>query len=150
MNGMLSEAVRIDRIKTAQSVGTGSVTSDTVDLGAAEGFDSVLFLVLFGTITDGTPKVKARQGAESDMSDAADLEGTSTAGAITDDNKMLALNIHRPLERYVDCVVTRGGSTGAVVDGVLALLYDSKKEPVTQSSDVAAHEKHVSPAEGTA
>jgi len=150
MSGMLSERVRIDRIKTAQAVGTAAVTSDIIDLGAEEAFDSVMFLVLWGAITDGTPYVKAQQGAASNMSDAADLEGTSTEAAITDDNLVSVLDIRRVQERYVRAVVTRGGSTGAVVDGILAILYDSAKEPVTQSADVAAHEKHVSPAEGTA
>jgi len=147
---MLLESHRFDRVKAAQAVDTAAINSDIIDMGVAEGFDSVAFIVLWGTITDGTPYVKGQQGAESDMSDAADLLGTSVEAADTDDGLLSILDIDRPLERYVRCVVTRAGSTGAVVDGILAILYNSKKEPVTQSSDVAASEKHVSPAEGAA
>lgn len=147
---MLSELARFDRVKAAQAVGTAAVNSDIIDMAAAEGFDSVCFLVLWGTITDGTPLVKGQQGAAANMSDAADLEGTSCVAAITDDDKISVLDIHRPIERYVRAVLTRGGSTGAVVDAIVAILYDSKKEPVTQSDDVAIDERHVSPAEGTA
>jgi len=146
----LTEQCRLDRISAAASVATTAINSDIIDMAAAEGFDSIVFIVLWGTITDGTPLVKAQQGADSALGDAADLAGTSTVAAITDDGLMSVLDIQRPLERYVRCVVTRGGSTGAVVDGILAILYNSKAEPVTQSTDVAAHEKHVSPAEGTA
>jgi len=143
----LSEAAVIDRIKTIQTVGTGDVTSDTVDMA---GFDAVLFLVIWGAITDGTPAVKVRSGAASDMSDAADLAGTSVAIEDTDDNKMAIVDVTHISERYVNCVVTRGGSTGAVVDAIIAIKYKARSEPVTQSADVAGHEKHVAPAEGTA
>lgn len=143
----LSELAEFDRIKTIQTVGTGAITSDTVDMA---GFDAILFLVIWGDITDGTPAVKVQSGAQSNMSDAADLTGTSTSIAITDDNLMAIVDVQGISERYVRAVVTRGGSTGAVVDAILAIKYNAHKEPVTQSADVAGHEKHVAPAEGTA
>lgn len=143
----LSEAAVLDRIKTIQSVATGAITSDTVDMA---GFDAVLFVVIWGAITDGTPAVKVRSGAQSNMGDAADLLGTSVAITVDDDNKMALVDVTDIAERYVDCVVTRGGSTGAVVDAILAIKYKAHKEPVTQSADVAGHEMHVAPIEGTA
>ena len=143
----LSELANFDRIKTIQTVATGDVTSDIIDMA---GYDGVLFLVIWGAITDGTPKVKAQQDSDSAMGAAADLTGTSVAIADTDDNKMAILDILQPQERYVRCVVTRGGSTGAVVDAILAIQYNAHAEPVTQSGDVAGHEKHVTPIEGTA
>lgn len=143
----LSELAKFDRIKTIQTVATGDVTSDIIDMA---GFDGVLFLVIWGAITDGTPKVKAQQDSASAMGAAADLAATSVAVTVDDDNKIAILDIYQPQERYVRCVVTRGGSTGAVVDAILAIQYGAKNEPVTQSADVAGHEKHVTPIEGTA
>lgn len=144
---LLSELAKFDRIKTIQTVATGDVESDIVDMA---GFDGVLFVVLWGAITDGTPKVKAQQDSGAAMAAAADLAGSSVAVTTDDDNKMALLDIYQPQERYVRAVVTRGGSTGAVVDAILAIQYGAKNEPVTQSADVAGHEKHVTPVEGTA
>lgn len=151
MNRFLSELARFERVKTAQSVATAAIDTDSVDLAAGEGFDSVLFVVLWGTITDGTPLVKGQQSSDDGSADDfSDLIGTSVVAAVGDDNKMSILDIRRPSKRYVRAEITRGGATGAVVDGVIAILYDSKTEPVDQSADVAAIEQHVSPAEGTA
>jgi hypothetical protein len=143
----LSQHVVFDRVNVAAGVATTDVTSDIVDMA---GFDGVLFLVLWGTITDGTPLVRVQSGAAANMSDAADLAGTSVVAAITDDNKLSIVDVVSISERYVRCVVTRGGATGAVVDGILAIKYRAKNEPVTQTADVAAIERHVAPAEGTA
>lgn len=150
LSAHLSDIARFDRVSNAVTVAATAINGATIDMAAGEGYDSVLFLVLWGAITDGTPNVKVQQGAASNLSDAADLADTDTEAAIADDNLMTIVDVKRPLERYVRCVVTRGGDTGAVVDAIVAILYDSKALPVTQSDDVAAHGKFVSPAEGTA
>lgn len=137
---------KLIRVSNAVAVGTTAVNSTVVDMA---NFEGVRFIVQFGAITDGTPAVKVQQGQQSDGSDAADLEGTSVAGAITDDNKLLVVEVYRPRERYVRCVVTRGGATGAVIDGILAELYGPRIMPVTKDASVAAQEAHGSPAEGT-
>ena len=144
----LSKSIKITRMLNAVAVGTSSQTpSAPLDM---LGFEGVIFLLSFGTITDGTPAIKARQGQLANMSDAADLANTSVPGAITDDNKVFALDVFRPLDRYVDCVITRGGATGAVIDSLIAIQYGGHKIPTTQDTTVAAIEQHVSPAEGTA
>ena len=98
----------------------------------------------------GAHGLKAQQDTDSGMGAAADLAGTQTTIAITDDNKLSILDVRKPLERYVRCVAVRGGATGAVLNGVLAFRYRPKTLPVTQGRDVAIHEKHLSPAEGAA
>jgi len=143
----LSEKAVFDRVKTIQTVATTAIESDIIDMA---GFDAILFIVVWGAITDGTPLVKVQSGADSGLSDAADLASTSVAAAITDDNKLSIVDVTGISERYVRAYVTRGGSTGAVVDAIIAIKYKAKKEPVTQSADVAAIERHVAPAEGTA
>lgn len=135
------------RVSAAVAVGTTTITTSAVDMA---GWDGVVFVALFGAITDGTPAIKARQGKIANMSDGADLAGTLTALAITDDDKVALLEVSRPQERYVDCQIVRGGATGAVIDGVLAWQYNGRKQPVTQDTSVAIAEYHSSPAEGTA
>lgn len=130
------------------AVGTTAVNSSVVDTA---GFDSALLVCKFGTITDGTTGVKAQQGAVSDGSDMADLAGTQVTVAVTDDNRMAAVEVVRPLERYLRLVVLRGGVTGAVIDGAVALLFNAHNLPVAQdATHLAASELHISPAEGTA
>lgn len=143
----LSKNVKATRVMNAVAVGTSTQTSTAIDM---QGWDGVMFVALFGTITDGTPGVKARQGQQSNMSDGADLAGTLISPALTDDNKGVILDVFRPQERYVDCVVLRGGATGAVIDGVIAIQYKGSKIPSTHDTTIALTETHVSPAEGTA
>lgn len=145
----LIKDVKISRVMNAVAVGTTTQTASApVDMS---GYDGVLFVVSFGTITDGTPGVKARQGNQSNMSDAQDLAGTLTSPALTDDNKLVALDVYRPTDRYVDCQILRGGATGAVIDGVIAIQYRGHKMPITQdTAQVAANKSLISPNEGTA
>lgn len=145
----LIKDVKISRLLNAVAVGTTTQTpAAPLDMS---GYDGVLLICAFGTITDGTPGLKARQGQAANMSDAADLLGTLVSPALTDDNKLVALDIYRPQERYVDCQVLRGGATGAVIDGVIAIQYRGRKSPITQdTAHVAVNESHVSPSEGTA
>lgn len=147
MRNNLTDRVKTIRALNSVAVGTSSQTSSIVDMA---GYEGVRFLILWGAITDGTPAIKVQQGQASNMADAADLANTSVAVAITDDNKMAIVDVYAPAERYVQCVVTRGGATGGVIDGIVAELYGPRAEPVTQDATVANSEKHVSPAEGTA
>lgn len=143
----LGQRIKIARVLNATAVGTTTVGSSAVD---TQGYDGVLFLAAFGTITDGTPSIKVRQGNLANMSDGADLAGTGVPVAITDDNKVAAVDVFRPRERYVDLQIVRGGATGAVIDSVIAILYTGRKAPSVHDATVAAIEYHQSPAEGTA
>jgi len=144
----LTSRTKLMRINPAVAVGTTSITAGTkVD---SAGWEGVRFWVAFGSITDGTPTIKARQGQQANMSDGADLAGTLVTGAVTDDDKMLLVDVFRPQERYLDCVVGRGGATGAVIDGIFAELYGPRTQPAAKDTTVAVQEAHTSPAEGTA
>ena len=145
----LIKDIKVSRVMNAVAVGTTTQTAAApVDMS---GWDGVTFIALFGTITDGTPGLKARQDTVVGMGGAADLAGTLTSAAITDDNRAIVLDVYRPLERYVDCQVLRGGATGAVIDGVSAIQDRGRKSPVTQdTSHVASNKSVVSPSEGTA
>lgn len=143
----LNSGVKLQRVINATAVGTTTINGAVVDTA---GFDTCRFIVAFGTITDGTPDVKVQQGSQDDGSDMADLAGTLVTLADTDDNDMAVVEVTRPRERYLRCVVVRGGATGSVIDGAIAELGNARRGPVTHGSTVAASETHASPAEGTA
>lgn len=148
MNNLLQDC-KITRVENAVAAGTDDTTaSDAIDMS---GYDGVVFIALFGTLTASqVTSMKAQQDTASAMSTAADLEGSSVGPlADDDDNQCLVLDVYRPRERYVRVVITRA-TANAVIDGVIAIQYRSRKGPVTQDASVAFAEQLVSPAEGTA
>lgn len=148
MQNLLKD-IKVTRVMNAVAAGTTNQNGSTLDMS---GWDGVLFVAQLGTLTaTQVTGLKAQQGAAANMSDAADLLGTAVGPmADGDSNKCLVLDIYRPQERYVRCVVTRG-TANAVIDGVMAIQYRGRKAPVTQdTTTIAANESHVSPVEGTA
>jgi hypothetical protein len=133
----------------AVAAGTSDQNSSSVDM---KGFYGVMFLASFGALTaTQVTSIKAQQSSDDGSADDwTDILGTLVGPlADADGNKMLVLDIYRPLKRYVRLVVDRG-TANAVIDGVVALQYDPDKEPVTHSTTVKAAEFHHAPAEGTA
>lgn len=128
-------------------------TSDTQTGTAIDtlGWDGILFIFSFGTITStAVTTIKAQQGTASNGSDAADLEGTAQSIADTDDNKIACIDIFKPRERYVRPAVTRA-TANAVIDGVIAILYRGEFTPAAaHSTAVRVAEAFNSPPEGTA
>lgn len=148
MQNLLKD-IKVTRVMNAVAAGISNQNGATLDMS---GWDGVLFVAALGTLTaTQVTSLKAQQGQVSNLSDAADLLGTNVGPlADGDSNKCLALDIYRPTERYVRCVVVRG-TANAVIDSVMAIQYRGRKMPVTQdTTTIAASEQHVSPAEGTA
>lgn len=153
MHNNLTKAVKTLRLKPdgtnwALAAGTTDVESEVVD---SAGFEGVRFIAGFGAITAGAvTSIKVQQGTATNLSDAADLEGSKITIADDDDNQIAISDIFRPRERYVRVAFDRG-TQNAVVDFLLAELYGAAKQPVTEDSAiVVSAEQHVSPAEGTA
>lgn len=143
----LARNVKIARALNAVAAGQIDQSGGVIDRANYEG---VVFIAAFGTLATGAATtLKAQQGAQANLSDAADLADTAVAIADSADNKLLVLDIHRPAERYVRAVVTRG-TADSTIDGVIAIQYGPRVLPVTQDATVAGIETHVSPAEGTA
>ena len=143
--GHLLEEVKVTKLNDATAAGVTAINSGIVDMS---GFDGVVFLTSSGTIlATGTATIKAQQGQQSNLSDAADLAGTSQAFVDTDDNKSVAIDIKRPNERYLRCVITRA-TANSDWGPIWALQYRTRKLPVTQGLD--KNEMHISPAEGAA
>lgn len=147
LNNLLKDC-NITRVMNAVAAGTSAQNGSAVDMS---GYDGVLFVAAFGALTaTQVTSLKAQQDTDSGMGTAADLAGTLVGPlADGDGNKCLVLDIYRPKERYVRPVVSRG-TANAVIDGVIAIQYRSRKGPVTQGATIAFAEQHVSPDEGTA
>lgn len=144
----LSSSTRLQRVSNAVAAGTTVVNSSVVDTTRLEG---VLFIIALGAIVTGAAtSAKLQQGDAPDLSDAADLEGTSVTIADDADNKLVYLDLKRPLKRYVRAVVSRA-TQNATVDGIVAIGYGAGVVPPTHDvATVAGGEVHVGPAEGTA
>lgn len=144
----LTKNVKVTRVMDAVAAGTTDQNSSEVDM---KGFEGVMFIAAFGAIdATAVTSVKAQQGAVTGMGDAADLAGTSISVADDDDNKVVVLDIYRPQERFVRCVIDRG-TANAVIDGVIAIQYGPREKPTTHdATTVVGTEVHASPAEGTA
>lgn len=147
MKGNLSKVVKVSTAitPTAGAAGTDDINGTTLDMA---GYGGVMVLVRFGTITSGAvTSIKAQQGAASNLSDAADLEGTSQTIADDDDDETFLIDC-RPSERYFRVVVDRG-TQNAVVASANYLQYDAHHPAVTHGTGVTS-ETHVTGKEGTA
>lgn len=146
--GQLLNEIKITRVMNAVAAGTTDQNSTEVDM---QGWDGVLFIAAFGTLTaTQVTQIKAQQDVVTGMAGAQDLAGTLVGPlADADGNKCLVLDVYRPQERFVRCVVDRG-TANAVIDGVLAIQYRGRLQPSTQPASVAFAEAHASPAEGMA
>jgi len=144
----LSNILKVTRVMNAVAAGTTDQNSSILDMQGCEG---VIFLISFGTITAGAvTSVKAQQDTAVGGETMADLEGTSITVADDDDNQVVVLDIYRPQERYVRCVVDRD-TQNAVIDGIIALQYGVDHAPTTNdATTVVSREIHASPDEGTA
>ena len=115
---------------------TGSADRNGVIVDT-KGFVGVAFLVHFGTIAAGAvTSIKLEGGSQSDLSDAADLSGTTQTVADDDDDKAFVIDVSHPKHRYVRLVVDKDASNDTT-ESAFCLLYNGKDEPVTQPSDVS-------------
>jgi hypothetical protein len=131
---------------TVGVAGTLDITGSILDM---QGYEGVLMVVRFGTITAGAvTSIKAQQGNLSNLGDAADLEGTGQDIADSDDDETFYIDLVKPTKRYVRLYVDRG-TQNAVVAGANYIQYGSRKKPPTHGTGCAG-ETHVSPEEGTA
>lgn len=125
------------RCINSTAAGTTPVNGTHVDMS---GFETVIFTAAFGALTASqVTNLKAQAGNAADDSDMADLTGAVTANlADTDGNKMLVLEVFRPVGfRYVRPVVVRG-TANAAIDSVVADQYGSRDQPETEDTTVSS------------
>lgn len=135
---------KLDKVADSTTTATSTVNSSIIDM---QGYEGVIFITNIVTANAGN-FLKAQQGAASNMSDAADLAGSRVDSNASDE--MVALCIHKPVERYVRASVVRAGAT-TVLGEIYALRYGARTVPKDNSLTGTGQAKVVvSPAEGTA
>ena len=101
--------LRPDGASFTVAAGVTDANSDIVDMA---GFDAVRFITGYGAVTAGAlTSQKVQQGAQPNLSDAADLAGSGVTVADTDDNKLVIQDLIRPNERYLRVAYDRGTQT---------------------------------------
>lgn len=144
--GLISDRVKLIKVKDHSTAGTSAVNSDGVDMDQDGGYEGVLFITSFGTAAaDNT--VNAAQGADN-SADWQDLTGTSVVSGTSDED--VWLDIFRPTDRYVRLEAARG--TSSTLESIWAILYNPRRTMAVDNttSGTIIGEGHVSPAEGTA
>jgi hypothetical protein len=118
---------------TAGAAGSTDISGTIIDTQA---FGGVAFLVQLAAIAAGAvTSLKVQEGHESDLSDAADVEGLTLAVADTDDESIKVLDYHRPAKRYARLYVDRATANATL--SAIAVLYSSREQVVAQPAETA-------------
>lgn len=146
----MSNASSAIKISTALDYASGTADRNGTILDM-KGFEAVMIIVKMATIAAGaTTSMKVQQGADSDLSDAADLEGSAITIADDDDDQIFICDLVKPTERYVRVVMDKDAANATAESAVYA-QYDPREKPVTQTvADEVTYERLISPDEGTA
>lgn len=149
LNALLSERVKVVKVKDLTAAGLTVVQSSGVSLA---GYNGVLFVVTVQAIAaGGVQSINAQQSDDDGSADAYnDLEGTKVDIADDDDNQVFFVDVFEPEKEYARLQLNRATANSAFGE-VYAILYDPKEVPVDNNrTDEITGEAHVSPAEGTA
>lgn len=134
---------KLVKVADHSAAATTAVNSAIVDTA---GYAGVVFMTSLGT-ANATNTMKIQQSATNATDDMTDLAGTSVASGSSDED--LIIEVHKPTDRYVRAVVSRGAST--TCESIWAVLYGTGGQISNNSvSGTQVAELHVSPAEGTA
>jgi hypothetical protein len=141
----LSANVTILVLAGAQAAGDANYTGASgVDM---QGYDGVLFVALFGTLTADQKTSLSAQGSSTAINSgyaAFATPAVTPAMADADSGKALVLDIYRPQTRYVQPIVDRG-TANAVINGVIAILYSGDKLPAVPDTSISQMAQFVSP-----
>ena len=130
----------ITRVMNSVAAGTTEQKSSVLDM---QGYDSVIFVLMVGTVTGGgaviTAAVKSNTASSTGSpTPVAETNATCThTDSGSDSNGIFVVDEIRPSQRYVFLDVTRT-TENVAIDGVLAIQYNSKNMPTTLSSSVIA------------
>lgn len=128
---------------TAGAAGTSAINGSIIDM---QDYDGVLFMLMLGAIVAGAvTSVKLQHGDVANLSDAADVLGSSQTIADTEDDTVRYLEMVKPSKRYCRIVVSRATQNATVA--AVALPFHKKESPVSQ---VALGESMNNPVSGTA
>lgn len=134
MSIRLTEDAKITRVMDAIAAGTSTQTSDIID---NKDFHGATFYAMLGDVLDTCAlEFVIQQGSQAgggDMADVDDGNVVHVADATDADDKVVAVEIQRPVSRYLRLKIVRA-TANAEIDGVLALQSDPKARPVTHDS----------------
>jgi hypothetical protein len=134
---------KLVKLQDHTAAGTTELTTAIVDTA---GYAGLVIFTSLGT-ANATNTIKVQQNTANQTTGMADLTGTSVTSGSSDED--LIVEIHKPLERYIQAVVTRGAST--TCESVWACLYGGTPTIAGNSvSGTQVAEVHVAPVEGTA
>ena len=142
----LLKNVKITRVLVAQADGTGTQSSDILDMSGHEG---VVFIWKLDDVDDtAVLTLKAQQDELDAAGGMAELTGnaTFTAGATDADDDVLVLDVYRPAKQFVRAqgiIATASAKTA----GIIAIQYGVRKAPVTQPATVVASNTIFGPTE---
>lgn len=136
----LGKSISLHRVKALSTTAGTEVTTDTIDM---QGFDGVIVFLTLATF-NAANYITAQQSA--DDSTYNNLEGSKVV--TTTDADVVAIDIYKPTDRYIQIDVERGGAD-TVLGEIYALKYGAHKKAPAHGTNVRI-EYHASPAEGTA
>ena len=143
-----TNVTKVIRVKNAVAAGTSNQTTTAVDTA---GYQGCRFIAAFGTITaTAVTSVKVTQADDAGISvNAEDLAGSGISlTPSTDDNKVVIVDVYRPSRRYLQLSILRG-TANAVIDGVVAELYEGRLYPIAKDATIKGQVLLASPAAGT-
>jgi len=123
-----------------RSAGTASATPTKGTIIDMQGWDGVLFVAAFDNVA--ATSAMALRAAGDDVNNTSGMtlytgSASFTAGASDADNKLLALDVYRPKDRYIEAQVFHV-TADAPIDSVIAIQYRGTLKPVTQGATVVA------------
>jgi hypothetical protein len=121
------------KLALAPALRTTSANGVTIDRAEDNSyFQSVLFVIQSGAITDGTHTVSFEDSDDgSTWAATTVLQGTPPAIGSSNDNVQYAIE-YTGLKRYVRVVVTTTGTTTGGIVGATAILGNPRSAAVTQ------------------
>lgn len=140
----LLKNTKLIRVMGSFASGTTARKSSGVD---CRGLDTVLFIADIGTfVADGTVVMKL-QGSDTDVDgNYVDLEGCEKTTKDGDDDKLMVLELVRPIHRYNRYVLTP--TVGAAITNGIALCGVHQRTLPTTRDDTVSHygyESFISP-----
>jgi hypothetical protein len=134
MNLNLLKDAKIIKVSNGATAGTSEVDGSAVDMS---GFNSVCYIVDLGTVTDGSVlTLQIQDGPTS--SPTTNMTGASaTFTASGSSNTTMIVDVQKVQQRYNRAKFTRT-TDNAVVNTILAILYNANSKPVTLDASVLA------------
>ena len=110
--------------------GTSNPTSTWVD---TENFEGCLFLGNLATQTGGATATMAVQTASSTTASGVAITGATVSSTANVDDKLLAVDVYKPVKRFLRTLLTRATSN-VEWGGTVAILYGPRTVPTTNST----------------